>query len=92
MEPGPHLSDIEAALATVQRTLDRLTTLGRDEAAFAVARAQFSASIRSSWPGNLSTLVTSLEGVASDPTSGLSGAERADLALAIDTLRRVRHP
>jgi hypothetical protein len=92
MEPGPSFADIEAALAIVQRTLDRLTALGRDKAAFDIARAQFAASVRSSWPGNLATLVGSLEGAVDDASNGLDAAEREDLRDAIATLRRVRHP
>jgi len=89
---GPTFAEIEAALATVQKTLDRLTALGHDQAAFDLARSQFAASIRSSWPGNLATLVGSLAKVADDATLRLSDAERANLRGAIETLRNVRHP
>lgn len=89
---GPSFADIEDALATVQKTLDRLTATGNDEAAFELARAQFSASMRSSWPGNLSTLVGSLESVASNTALPLTDEERAALGRAIETLRHVRHP
>jgi hypothetical protein len=89
---GPTFAEIEAALATVQTTLDRLTALGHNQAAFDLARSQFAASMRSSWPGNLSTLVGSLESVAADDALGLNDAERGDLRAAIETLRQVRHP
>jgi ferric-dicitrate binding protein FerR (iron transport regulator) len=89
---GPSFPDIEAALATVQKTLDRLTAAGHDEAAFDLARAQFSASMRSSWPGNLSTLVGSLEAVAANATLKLTEEQRAELRTAIETLRQVQHP
>lgn len=89
---GPTFADIEAALATVQKTLDSLTAAGHDEVAFNLARAQFGASMRSSWPGNLSTLVGSLEAVATNADLGLTDAMRAELTRAIDVLRQVQHP
>ena len=94
MEPlsGPTFAEVEAALATVQATLDRLTALGQNEAAFELARAQYSASMRSSWPGNLATLVGSLEKVATSAAAGLSEDERRRLEAAIAVLRQVRHP
>ncbi len=89
---GPTFADIEAALATVQKTLDRLTAAGHDETAFDLARAQFGASMRSSWPGNLSTLCGSLEAVALNTALRLTDDDRADLTRAIEILRQVRHP
>jgi hypothetical protein len=89
---GPSFADIEVALATVQKTLDRLTAAGHDQTAFDLARAQFAASMRSSWPGNLSTLVGSLEAVASNASLKLTEDQRAELRGAIETLRQVQHP
>lgn len=89
---GPSFVEVEEALAAVQRTLDRLTALGHDAQAFELARAQFAASIRSSWPGNLSTLTGNLEKIARDPALGLSETERRELERAIAVLGRVQHP
>ena len=88
---GPAFGDIEKALAAVQATLDRLTARGHDETAFEVARAQFAASMRSSWPANLSTLVGALQRVVDDATLKLAEAERDELRAAIATLARVQH-
>ena len=92
MDEGPSFPEIEAALGVVQRTLDRLTALGHDEQAFQLAKAQFSASVRSSWPGNLSTLVGSLDALARDATLRLSDDDRSDIARAIGVLAKVHHP
>jgi hypothetical protein len=81
------LAAIEKALAIVQQTLDILTSRRDDEAAFDVARAQFSASIRDSWPNNLSSLITALEKVHQNPESKLDDEERARVAEAISLLR-----
>jgi hypothetical protein len=86
------LADIEAALGSVQRTLDRLTAAGEDKAAFELARAQFAASIRSSWPGNLGTLAAHLEKLCSDAAVKLDEAARADLRHAIAVFREIKHP
>jgi hypothetical protein len=91
-DSAPTFVEVEAALAAVQRTLDRLTALGHDAQAFDLARAQYAASIRSSWPGNLSTLTGSLEKIARDSALGLSDSERHDLDRAIAVLSRVQHP
>jgi hypothetical protein len=88
---GPSFGEIEKALAAVQATLDRLTARGDDETAFELARVQFAASMRSSWPANLSTLVGALQRVAEDASLKLDEAERGELRGAIDTLGRVRH-
>lgn len=82
------LSDVETALATVQRVLEALTTRGDDQAAFDLAKAQYSASIRTSWPGNLSTLIRPLEAVRGNETLKLTAEERSDVAKAVDVLRR----
>jgi hypothetical protein len=86
------LADIEAALAAVQRTLDRLTALGENEAAFDLARAQYAASIRSSWPGNLGTLAGHLEKLCADTANKLGDGDRAELRRAIAVFREIRHP
>jgi hypothetical protein len=83
---------VEQALACVQTTLDKLTARGNDAAAFDLARAQYAASIRSSWPGNLSSLVSSLEKIVTDQTLQLSAEERAELTQAIGVFREVKHP
>lgn len=84
----PNLVDqIHEALATVRRILDALTARGDDQAAFDLARAQFAVSIRTSWPGNLSTLVLPLEKVAGDPELKLSEDERDELRAAANVLR-----
>jgi hypothetical protein len=92
MSDGVSLSEIEAALATVQSTLDRLTQEGHDEAAFELARAQYAASIRSSWPGNLSSLVGAIEKILGNGALKLTEDERARLSRAADAFRRVQHP
>jgi hypothetical protein len=89
---APSFAAVEAALAAVQKTLDRLTALGHDAQAFELARAQFAASLRSSWPGNLSTLTSHLERVAKDTTLALTADERRDLETAIAVLSSVKHP
>ena len=58
------IREIEQALEGVQTTLDALRAGGQDEAAFEIARLQFSASIRASWPGNLLPLADALERAA----------------------------
>jgi hypothetical protein len=83
---------IDAALKSVQRTLDRLIARGQETTAFEVARAQFRASVRASWPGNVSTLVGLLSKVEEDAQSKLDDAERAELRAALDVLRNVAHP
>lgn len=82
------LAEIEAALGTVQRILDALTSRGDDQAAFDLARAQYSSSLRTSWPGGLSGLIRPLEAVAANQSLKLTEDERNDLAKAIDGLRR----
>lgn len=82
------LAEIESALATVQRTLDALTARGQHEAAFDIARAQYVASIRASWPQNLGALVTALEAVESDTKVQLSDDERENVRRAVRTFRK----
>lgn len=83
------LAEVEAALAIVQRTLEALTARGDDQAAFDLAKAQYSASIRTSWPGNLSSLIRPLEAVTKNQALKLSDEERGDVVHAIDVLRRM---
>ncbi len=82
------LAELEQALATVQRVLDALTTRGDNEAAFDLAKAQYSASIRTSWPSNLSTLINPLEAVGANPALKLTGEERSEVVKAVEVLRR----
>lgn len=88
---GVGLAEVEVALAIVQRTLDKLTARGCDKAAFNLARAQYAASIRNSWPANLSGVAVALRKVADDPDVNLDEAERKDLASAADTFASVKH-
>jgi hypothetical protein len=81
------LAAIEEALKIVQQTLDLLTSRKDDEAAFEVARAQYTASIRDSWPNNLSALIKALDKVQRNPESKLEEPERARVARAVDLLR-----
>ena len=81
------LARIEAALQTVQSTLDALTARGAHETAFAIAKAQYTASIRSSWPANLAPLLALLEGLVTDDAPQLTPAEKASLKHACATLR-----
>jgi hypothetical protein len=85
-------SAVDEALATVQRTLDRLTQRGQHDAAFAIARAQFSASMRASWPGNLSGVAAAIDQALREAKLSLSDEEREELRRAADVLRAVPHP
>jgi hypothetical protein len=82
------LAEVEAALATVQRVLEALTTRGDDQAAFDLAKAQYSASIRTSWPSNLSSLIRPLESVGANEALKLTADERNDVRAAVEVLRR----
>jgi hypothetical protein len=82
---------IGRALDTVQRTLDRLVARGHAAAAFEVARAQFRASVRASWPGNVGALVALLSEVEKDQKSELDASERAELHDALEVLRSITH-
>lgn len=81
------LAAIEKALAIVQQTLDLLTSRGADELAFEVARAQYSASIRDSWPTNLGALIKALERVHKSPDNKLDEQENARVGEAVLLLR-----
>jgi hypothetical protein len=86
-----NVNAIEDALHTVQRVLDVLGAQGQNETAFRLARAQFAASVRTSWPGNLSGLVKPLESILADTGVQLEAQDRASLTRAIETLRAVQH-
>jgi hypothetical protein len=83
------LGQIEGALAVVQKTLDALTARGDNEAAYELARVQFTSSIRDSWPGNLGNLIGVLERMNANDALRLTDDERADLSQALDTFRDV---
>jgi hypothetical protein len=91
MGDPPKLADIEAALAAVGKTLDALTAAGQNEKAFELARAQYAASIRHSWPGNLGTLAAHLEKLCADPGVSLSAEHREELGRAAAVFRQIRH-
>ncbi len=84
------LARIEAALATVQKTIDALSSRGDAEAAFELARMQFTTSIRDSWPANLGSLAASLEKIAADDALHLQPEERAELREATEIFRSLR--
>jgi streptomycin 6-kinase len=83
------INEVEAALATVQRTLDALTERGHHEQAFSIAKLQFSASMRASWPGNLVPLAAKMDSLATDTTVTLSDDERADIARAAKVFLKI---
>jgi hypothetical protein len=86
-------SAVDEALSAVQRTLDRLTQRGQHDAAFEIARAQFSASMRASWPGNLSAVASAIDrALGEGKLASLSDGEREELRRAADVLRAVPHP
>jgi hypothetical protein len=82
----------DEVLAMVQRVLDRLTERGRHAAAFDIARAQFAASVRASWPANLSGIANAIDAVLKDPDLALDAEDRAELGRALDVLRSAPHP
>ncbi|MGA3120317.1 MAG: hypothetical protein ABSF69_06050 [Polyangiaceae bacterium] len=82
---------LDDALATVRRTLDRLTERGQNDAAFAIARAQFAASIRASWPANVSALARAIDDALANSSLALPAEEEAELRRAAAVLRGVPH-
>jgi hypothetical protein len=91
---GADAMGVEAALAIVQRVLDALTSRGargQHEAAFDIARAQFSASVRASWPANLSAVAQAIERALAEP-GAIPDEEREALQGAAMVLRSVPHP
>jgi hypothetical protein len=83
---------IGEALSRVQALLDKLTAQGKHQEAFAIARAQFSASVRASWPANLSAVAAAIEKAIAEAGDSLSEEDRAELRGAAETLRKVPHP
>jgi hypothetical protein len=83
---------IGEALSRVQALLDKLTAQGKHKEAFAIARAQFSASVRASWPPNLSAVAAAIDKALADAGDSLTDEDRAELRAAADTLRKVPHP
>jgi hypothetical protein len=83
------VEQIESCLATVQRTLDLLSSRGRHEAAYDLARAHYAASIRSTWPSNLAGLSDELARIAGDMQLELTVEERREIELAARTLRGI---
>jgi hypothetical protein len=80
------------ALTKVQALLDRLTAQGKHKEAFAIARAQFSASVRASWPANLTAVAAAIDKALAEAGDSLTDEDRAELRSAADTLRNVPHP
>jgi hypothetical protein len=89
---GRDPKDIEAALATVQKALDRLSANGEHEAAFEIARAQFAASVRASWPANLAAVATAIDRALAQEDLSLPDSDRDELRRAADVLRAVEQP
>jgi len=89
---GVDVSAVDAALATLQRVLDDLTARGQHDAAFQIARAQFSASVRASWPGNLAAVASAIDRALDDPAVAIPAQDRDELRRAADVLRAVPHP
>jgi hypothetical protein len=92
---GVDAAAVEGALATVQRVLDALTARagrGQHEAAYEIARAQFAASVRASWPANLSAVAQAIERALADAAVAIPDEERDALRRAADVLRAVPHP
>jgi hypothetical protein len=87
--------EIEVALATVRRTLDRLVSSGNGggpETAFEIARAQFAASVRASWPANLGPLAAAIDRALAQEGLPLTDSDRDELRRAADVLREVEQP
>ena len=78
-------------MGTIQRVLDRLTERGKHETAFDIARAQFAASVRASWPSNLSAVAEVIERAIADAGESLADDERQELEHAAAILRTVPH-
>lgn len=78
-------------MATIQRVLDGLTARGKHETAFDIARAQFAASLRASWPANLSGVAQVIEQAIASAGASLTEDERDELRRAAEILRSVPH-
>lgn len=86
-----NLTALDKALSDVRRALDRLTASGQNEPAFAIARAQFAASIRASWPANLTALANAIDRALAETGGVFSAEEQADLRDAANLFRSVTH-
>ena len=82
---------IDEALAVVSRTLDRLTARGQTDAAFDIARAHFSASVRASWPASLVGIAVAIDHALENTALALTETEADDLRGAAGVLRSVIH-
>jgi hypothetical protein len=80
---------IEDCLTTVQKILEALTARADHRTAFDLAKAQYAASIRTSWPANLVSLTDVLEQIASDDKAMIEPAERDEIREAVATLRAI---
>jgi hypothetical protein len=91
---GRDPKEIEVALATVRRTLDRLVASGggNPETAFEIARAQFAASVRASWPANLPSVAAAIDRALAQGGLPLTDSDRQELRRAADVLRAVEQP
>lgn len=84
---GGDLRAVDGALAVIRLSLDRLTARGAVGPAFDIARAQFAASIRASWPTNLSAIASAIDRALAEEELALSDNERAELRAAADVVR-----
>jgi hypothetical protein len=85
-------AELHEALVTVQRVLDRLTEMGKNEAAFSIAQAQFAATLRTSFPANLGALARAIDDALAKGDLGLTGEELGALRRAADVLKTSEHP
>lgn len=83
------IAQIEETLATVQWALDLLNARGDTDQAFVLARLQYAASLRASWPTNLIPLANALATLAKDQGVKLSAVERTRLDETAQTLKRL---
>jgi hypothetical protein len=86
---NPIIHEIEEALATVETTIDRLRAVGQEDLAFRLARLQYSAAIRASWPGNLAPLAVEMGKTAATPGLGLAPEDQERLERAAATFKKV---
>jgi hypothetical protein len=83
---------VSQALGRVQALLDKLTASGRHATAFEIARAQFSASMRASWPSNLVAIASAIDKAIETAGDAITDDERRELESAAASLRSVPHP
>jgi hypothetical protein len=86
---NPIIHEIEEALTIVETTIDRLRSVGQEDMAFRLARLQYSAAIRASWPGNLAPLAVELGRAAATPGLGLDAEDQSRLERAAATFKKV---